>query len=77
MSPKELREHIAAEVRAELARQKKTRGEAAQVLGIARQNFGLKLATTFAFSTEDLVKLARWLNVPVAKFLPDTVDMAS
>jgi transcriptional regulator with XRE-family HTH domain len=74
MSPEQ--EYVAGEVRAELARQKKRHGELASLLGITRQSLSFKIRGIYAFSTDDLVKIARWLDVPVAKFLPDTVDVA-
>lgn len=77
------RHYIAGEVCAELARQHRLKSEVGEVIGsvrgrtISRQAAWNKLNGEVAFSAEELVALAQWLNVPVAKFLPDTVEAAS
>lgn len=78
------RQYIAAELRAELGRQQKLKNEVGRVIGrlrgkatISRQATAAKLSGDVAFTPEELVALAQWLKVPVARFLPDTVDVAS
>jgi transcriptional regulator with XRE-family HTH domain len=79
------RHYIAAEVRAELGRQSKSRGEMAEIIGraqgkdkaVSRQAVSAKLRGAVALTPGELVALAQWLGVPVAKFLPETVGMAS
>jgi transcriptional regulator with XRE-family HTH domain len=71
------RHYIAAEVRAELARQGRSKKDLEDLLGVSRQAVWSRLAGVVPFTTEELVKVAQWLNVAVAKFLPDTVEAAS
>lgn len=78
------RHYIATELRAELARQRKHGGEVAEVIGrvygkktVSRQAVSAKLRAAVAITPDELVALAQWLGVPVAQFLPDTVDVAS
>jgi transcriptional regulator with XRE-family HTH domain len=70
------REYIAARLREELKRQRYPHQAAADQLGIDRSAVSLKLRGERRFSAEELVILARWLNVPVANFLPATVEVA-
>jgi hypothetical protein len=77
------RHYIAGEVRAEMARQGKQHREVGEVLArvrgriLTRQAVGRKMAGLASFTTDELIVLAQWLNVPVAQFLPDTLDVAS
>jgi hypothetical protein len=54
-------------------------GHLARVRGriLTRQAVGRKMAGLASFTTDELIVLAQWLNVPVAQFLPDTLDVAS
>jgi len=67
----------AAEVRAELARQCKSQAEAAELLGVQRQNMWLRLHGRRHFTNQELVTLAAWLGVPVTQFLPEPAEVAS
>ena len=77
------RHYIAGEVCAELARQRKLKTEVGKVLGdvrgrvISRQAAWNKLAGEVPFTGEEISALAQWLNVPVAQFFPQTVEVAS
>ena len=68
--PTDVRQHIAAEVRAELARQNKTQREIAEVLGLPQPSVQLRLAGKRSFRAEELAKLAESLGVPVSQFVP-------
>ncbi|HZN72438.1 MAG TPA: helix-turn-helix transcriptional regulator [Micromonosporaceae bacterium] len=68
--PSNVRDQIAAEVRAELARQQKTQRQAGEVLDLPQPSVQLRLKGERAFRAEELVKLAAWLGVPVEQFLP-------
>lgn len=68
--PNDVRAKIAAEVRAEMARQCKTQRDAAAALGLPQPNVQLRLAGKRAFRAEELAVLADWLGVPAAQFLP-------
>lgn len=66
----EIRQKIAAEVRAELARKRLTQREVAEILDLAQPAVQLRLVGTRPFRAEELVQLAEHLGVPVATFLP-------
>ncbi|HEY0697217.1 MAG TPA: helix-turn-helix transcriptional regulator [Micromonospora sp.] len=65
-----VRSAIAAEVRAELARQQKTQRWAADVLDMTQPSVQLRLAGRRAFRAEELVTLADALGVSADRFLP-------
>lgn len=66
------RKRIAAEVRAELARQGMTQRQAAVLVGMTQQALCLRLAGTRSFRAEEIERLARHLGVPVGQFLNST-----
>lgn len=68
--PNNVRAKIAAEVRAELARQTKTQREVADRLGITQPSVQLRLSGQRPFRAEELAVIADWLGVPAAQFLP-------
>jgi transcriptional regulator with XRE-family HTH domain len=63
---------VAAEVRAEVARQNKTQRELGDILGLPQSAISKRLDGTRAFRAEELVKLADALGVPIARFRPTT-----
>lgn len=69
MEPVTDRQRIAAEVRAEIARQSKTQREVAELVGMAQQALQLRLAGSRSFRAEEISKLAEVLGVPVEQFL--------
>lgn len=56
-------ERIAAEVRAELARQRRIPSELATGIGMSRATLGRRLAGVSHFSLEELGRVAAWLGV--------------
>ena len=66
----DVRDHIAAEVRAEMGRQFKSQTDLAELLGVDQGSASLRLRGTRSFRSEELVAIADWLGVPVAQFLP-------
>lgn len=60
---------IAAEVRAEMARQSKTLADLGDVLGVTRQSMHLRLRGHQPFRGEELVLIAEALGVPAHQFL--------
>lgn len=68
--PDDVRTHIAAEIRAEMARQHRTQRELAEVLGLPAPSVQLRLVGQRAWRAEELVALADWLGKPVGNFLP-------
>lgn len=70
----EIRERVAAEVRAELARQKVTQREVGEFLDLVQPAVQLRLAGKRPFRVEELITLADKLGVPVARFIPDMCE---
>lgn len=64
------RDAIAAEVRAEIARQGKSQREIAAMIDVAQPSLQLRLKGDRPFRAEELVKLAEALGVPADRFLP-------
>jgi Uncharacterized conserved small protein len=69
----EIRQQIAAEVRAEIARQRLSQRQIAEILGMVQPAVQLRLAGTRPFRAEELVQLADALGVPVSKFVPESI----
>lgn len=61
---------VAAEVRAELARQNVSHRQAAEWLGMSQSQITRRLNGKIAFDTVVLEILARHLGVPVRQFFP-------
>lgn len=70
MANSDVQERIAAEVRAELARQQVTQRAAAALIDMAFPALQMRLAGKRSFRAEELVMLAAALGVPVTRFLP-------
>jgi len=65
------RKRIAAEVRAELARQQKTQRDVGDILGLPQQSILMRLKGRTPFRAEELAKLADAWDVPVSRFFPE------
>jgi transcriptional regulator with XRE-family HTH domain len=70
------RRRIAAEVRAEIARQQKTQREIADAIGIEQASLQRRLVGARSFRAEELAALAEVLGVPVGQFMTVEVDAA-
>jgi transcriptional regulator with XRE-family HTH domain len=64
-----LTQRVAAEVRAEVARQNVTQVELSRILEIAQPSVSRRLNGKFPFDTDELDKLAAAFGVPVDRFL--------
>ena len=64
-----LTHRVAAEVRAEVARQNVTQDYLAQILGVAQPNVSRRLTGKQPFDTDELDKLAAAFGIPVDRFL--------
>lgn len=64
----ESHELVAAEVRAELARQQLSGVRAAKALGWTQNYISVRLRGTVPFDVNDLIKIADLLEVPVGMF---------
>lgn len=61
---------VAAEVRAEMGRQRATQREIGLILGISQPQVSKRLLAEHPFNTRELDKLADAWGVPVERFLP-------
>lgn len=70
MTESVLLSHVAAEVRAEMARQRKTQRDLAAALELSQAQVSDRLREKVAFDVRELEKVANWLGVPVSQFMP-------
>jgi len=69
MANDQQRDLIAANVRAEVARQGRRHNDAAAVLGIHKANLSRRMRGEVAFRADELALLADWLGVPIASLV--------
>lgn len=63
---------IAAEVRAEISRQKKPQREIADMLGLSQQQVSERVRGDVEWRISELVRVAGWLQVPITNFVPNS-----
>lgn len=63
--------HVAANIRAEMARQRKTQTEMAPAIGISRMALHRRLTGKAAFKASELAAAAKFLAVPITDLLGD------
>lgn len=68
-------QRVAAEVRAEMARQRKTQADLANLLTSSQAAVSRRLSGEVEFTTGQLLRVASYLGVPIAQLLP-TEDAA-
>lgn len=66
-----VRDHVAAEMRAEVARQQLTQSQLGERMSRPQWWVSRRLTGAVPFTTEELVMFAEALGVPVTRFLPD------
>lgn len=66
-----MRQGVAAEVRAEMARQRKTGVDLAPVLHLTQQSVSRRLTAETDISLDELVVIADWLGVDFTSLIPD------
>lgn len=64
-----VREGVAAEIRAEMARQRKTGVELASLLNRTQQSVSRRMNADVDISLDELAAIAEWLGKPVSHFL--------
>lgn len=64
-----LTETVAAEIRAEMARQNKKRAELATALGMVPSAIGDRIGGKKPFDTAELEKIARWLGIDLVQLV--------
>lgn len=62
-------ELIAAEIRAELARQKRTQKDLAEAIHISEVGVSRRLSGVTPLDVNEVYAIAEWLGVPVEQFL--------
>ena len=62
-------EAVASDVRAEMARQRKTQAELATVLGVTAHTVGRRLSGDVPFNVIELVQIGLWLGVEPRRFI--------
>lgn len=67
MTPDQYAEAIGSEVRAELARQRKTQAELASTLGITSATAARRLSGASPFDVSELATVANWLGIPLSR----------
>jgi transcriptional regulator with XRE-family HTH domain len=72
-----VRDHVAAEVRAELARQKLSVSEAARRLGWTQPFLQRRVMGSRTFEVSELAQVAQLLSVPIEQFFPDYLSARS
>ncbi|MEB3022903.1 helix-turn-helix domain-containing protein [[Mycobacterium] crassicus] len=69
---------VAGNIRAELARQRKTRESLRESLRISRGSMHRRLAGHTSFTTDELVLVAKFLDVPIAElFRSDAAEVSA
>ena len=69
--------HVAAEVRAEMARQGLTQTDLGNCLDIAPHTAGRRFRGEVAYDLIELTQVAAWLGVPLARLLPVAAERAA
>lgn len=62
--------HVAATVRAELARKGKTQADVSEVLGITRQGVSRRMLGSVDFKVSELYAIAELCGIPVTTLIP-------
>lgn len=70
----EIAQSVAAEVRAQLARQRRSGRSIAKEIGYSQQSMSLRLTGKIPLNVVELTAIARILGVPVKALLPDDLD---
>lgn len=68
-----LREFAAGEIRAEMARQKRTGVELAQLLKCSQQSVSRRLSAETSIDLDELAQIADWLGVDIRQFFASEV----
>lgn len=77
MSPTEYAEAVAAEIRAEMGRQRLNQAHLAQTLGMTVATAARRLRGEVPFNVIELALIANWLDVPVSRLTPRTGEVLS
>ena len=67
-------EAVAAEVRAQLARHRRSGRSIARELGYSQQSMSLRITGKIPFNVIELVAIAQLLDIPISSLLPDDLS---
>lgn len=70
--PDKLKDAIAAEVRAEMARQNKTQRQLGEAIGLPQASVCKRLSGESPFRAHELVRVAAFLGQPITQLIPAT-----
>lgn len=76
MEPTATREHIAAEVRAGMARKKITQRKLAEEIGLGLPTLSRRLNGHQPFTIDELLRISQVLGIAFANFFPSEEDAA-
>lgn len=76
-TPSEIHEAVAAEVRAELARQQMSQSELARRLGVNQPWISRRLIGTVPLDVRELAQIAEILRIPTTRFFPPPPERAA
>ena len=68
---------VAGEIRAEMARQRRTGVELASHLQITQQAVSRRLSGEASLDLDDVARIADWLGVPLARLIPGLDERVS
>jgi len=77
MNPFQFAEAVAAEVRAEMGRQNKSRADLAAALGMTVQTAATRLSGVQPFDMIELATVAEWLNVDPERLTPSSTEQVA
>ena len=72
-----MQSHVAANVRAEMARRRKRQEDIAELLSLTRQGVSQRLLGRVDFRIGELQAIADYLSVPISVLLTDNAKAAS
>jgi transcriptional regulator with XRE-family HTH domain len=70
-------QRVAANVRAELGRHRRSQGDLGRALGRSQPYVSRRLNGTVSFGVDEVAAIAAWLGVPVSALLEDPAAVAS
>ncbi len=77
MDTTQLSQQVAGEVRAHMARQRKTGVELASLLQISQQSASRRMTGERVFDLDEIAEVAQWLGLSPIDLLPKTQAVAS
>lgn len=67
---------LAAEIRAHLARRQLTQHQLGEAIGLSPQSVSLRMNGRVPWTFEEVLKVAQWLEIPVASLIPPVPEQS-